>query len=104
MRECFDIVLDSQLGERRGTLTIDETGGAVRGAISLVGFENAVAGEEKAGVLYLRHELRTLVSRLKCRSVIRVKGDRLDGTVSTDGAEMKLHGVRTEAPESEQAG
>lgn len=47
MRECFDIVLDSQLGERRGTLTIDETGGAVRGAILLVGFENAVAGEER---------------------------------------------------------
>lgn len=94
MAESYDIVLDSQLGERRGTLTIDNENGRVRGKISLVGFDNAVTGERRGGVLYLRHELSTLMSTLKCRSVIRLAGDTLTGTVETGGAVMKLHGIR----------
>ena len=44
MQESYDIVLDSQLGERCGTLTIDCTDGKINGVISLVGFDNAVSG------------------------------------------------------------
>ena len=94
MSESYDIVLDSQLGERRGTLTIDSESGCVRGRISLVGFDNAVTGERRGGVLYLRHELSTLMSTLKCRSVIRLAGEILTGTVDTGGAVMKLRGTR----------
>ena len=94
MAESYNIVLDSQLGERRGMLTIESFDGHVRGRISLVGFDNAVTGELRGGVLYLRHELSTLVSTLKCRSVIRIVGEALTGTVDAGGAVMKLRGTR----------
>ena len=94
MAESYDIVLDSQLGERRGTLTIESCDGCVRGRISLVGFDNAVTGESLGGVLYLRHELSTLMSTLNCRSVIRIVGEALTGTIDTGGAVMKLRGTR----------
>lgn len=99
MAESYDIVLDSQLGERRGTLTIDSEDGCVSGRISLVGFDNAVTGERRGGVLYLRHELSTLMRTLKCRSVIRLAGEVLTGTIDTDGAVMKLHGTRRDLGE-----
>lgn len=94
MAESYDIVLDSQLGERHGTLTIESEDGHVCGRISLVGFDNAVTGENRGGVLYLRHELSTLMSTLKCRSVIRIVDGALTGTVETGGAVMKLRGTR----------
>ena len=99
MAESYDIVLDSQLGERHGTLTIDSENGCVRGNISLVGFDNAVTGERRGGVLYLRHELSTLMSTLKCRSVIRIVGEALTGTIDTGGAVMKLCGTRRDKGE-----
>lgn len=99
MAESYDIVLDSQLGERRGTLTIDSDGGRVSGRISLVGFDNAVTCESRGGVLYLRHEPQTLMSRLKCRSVIRLAGEALTGTVDAGGAVMKLRGTRRDLGE-----
>ena len=102
MAESYDIVLDSQLGERRGTLTIDSENGCVCGRISLVGFDNAVTGESRGGVLYLRHELSTLMSTLKCRSVIRIVGEALTGTIDTGGAVMKLRGTRTTKTGAEQ--
>ena len=94
MSESYDIILDSQLGERRGTLTIDSEDGHVRGRISLVGFDNAVTGERRGSVLYLRHELSTLMRTLKCRSVIRLAGEALTGTIDAGGAVMKLRGTR----------
>ncbi len=102
MAESYDIVLDSQLGERRGTLTIESLDGCVRGRISLVGFDNAVTGESRGGVLYLRHELSTLISTLKCRSVIRLAGEILTGTVEAGGAVMKLRGTKRTKTGAEQ--
>lgn len=102
MAESYDIVLDSQLGERHGTLTIDSEDGHVRGRISLVGFDNAVTGENRGGVLYLRHELSTLMSTLKCRSVIRLAGETLTGTVDAGSAIMKLRGTKKSKTGAEQ--
>lgn len=93
MVESYDIVLDSPLGERRGTLTIDGDGG-IHGRISLVGFDNAVSGESRGGELCLYHELSTQMRTLKCRSVIRRTGDILAGTVEADGTVMKLRGIK----------
>ena len=38
MSETYNITLDSQLGERGGTLTLDGSGRSVSGIISLLGF------------------------------------------------------------------
>ena len=80
-------------------MTIESHDGHVRGRINLVGFDNAVTGESRGGVLYLRHELSTLMSTLKCRSVIRLAGETLTGIVDAGGAVMKLRGTRKDQGE-----
>lgn len=100
MSETYNITLDSQLGERLGTLTLDGSGRSVSGIISLLGFDNAVSGIYEAGVLYLKHELHTLVASHKCSSVIRLNDGTLSGTVRTGRAAMQLRGTRI-SPDTE---
>lgn len=97
MSETYNITLDSQLGERLGTLTLD---GSVSGIISLLGFDNAVSGIYEAGVLYLKHELHTLVASHKCSSVIRLNDGTLNGIIRTGRASMQLRGTRV-SPDTE---
>lgn len=68
MKERYSIVLDGQLGERRGTLTLERLGEQVEGVISLLGFDNGFTGECSGGVMRLRHSLRTPVSDHICTS------------------------------------
>lgn len=42
MAERYDVVLDGQLGERRGTLTWTETDGRLTGTFTLFGIDNPV--------------------------------------------------------------
>ena len=45
MAEQYDILLESPLGERSGTLCWTERNGAVEGTLTLLGFENSVTGQ-----------------------------------------------------------
>ena len=94
MKESYNIVLEGQLGERRGQLGWDEAGGEVRGRLSLLGFDNALTGERHGGILHLTHELRTRVGRLSCRSTIVLQGKRLYGAVVTGSVSLPLRGER----------
>lgn len=94
MKESYDIVLEGQLGERRGRLEWDESDGAVHGRLSLLGFDNVLTGERNGGILHLTHELRTHVGRLACRSTIALQGERLYGAVVTGSASLPLRGER----------
>lgn len=96
MKETYNIVLDGQLGERQGRLEWDESGGAVHGRLSLLGFDNVLTGERNGGILHLTHELRTAVGRLCCRTTIRLRGRRLYGTIQTSRASLPLRGEKTE--------
>lgn len=66
MAERYDVVLDGQLGERRGTLTWTETDGRLTGTFTLFGIDNPVIGRRSGAVLELTHTLRTAVSLLRC--------------------------------------
>lgn len=66
MAERYDVVLDEQLGERRGTLTWTETDGRLTGTFTLFGIDNPVIGRRSGAVLELTHTLRTAVSLLRC--------------------------------------
>lgn len=96
MKETYNIVLDGQLGERRGRLEWDESGGAVRGCLSLLGFDNVLTGERNGGILHLTHELRTAVGQLCCRTTIRLRGRHLYGTIQTGRVSLPLRGEKTE--------
>lgn len=92
MKERYSIVLDGQLGERRGTLTLERLGEQVEGVISLLGFDNGFTGECSGGIMRLRHSLRTPVSDHICTSTVELTGDGLCGLVRTGSALMKLRG------------
>lgn len=66
MAERYDVVLDGQLGERRGTLTWTETDGLLTGTFTLFGIDNPVIGRRSGAVLELTHTLRIAVSLLRC--------------------------------------
>ena len=102
MKETYDIVLEGQLGERRGQLEWDESGGAVHGQLSLLGFDNDLTGERHGGILHLTHELRTQVGRLPCCSTIALQGERLYGAVVTGSASLPLRGERVYENAEEQ--
>ena len=93
-RHDYEIVVESPLGERRGTLTVEETGSAVSGSLSLLGFENRVAGKREGHMLYLHHKLRTLFNQLTCLSELRLQGDSLFGTIRSEFGSMKVRGER----------
>ena len=94
-RYDYDIVVESPLGERRGTLTVEETGSAISGSLSLLGFENHVAGKREGHMLYLHHRLRTLFNQLTCLSELRLQGDSLFGTIRSEFGSMKVRGEKT---------
>ena len=99
MKQCYEIVLDSQLGQRRGTLTIEKCGGQVDGILSLLGFDNPVTGRQEGEKLCLQHELQTLLSRFLCRSELEIHGNKLGGTVFLDRVHMKIYGRKSSETE-----
>lgn len=86
--------MDSQLGLRRGTLTIEENDDAISGTLSLLGFENQVEGKREGQTLYLRHKLRTLVSLLSCQSELELQENSFTGTIRSEFGGMKIRGQR----------
>lgn len=93
METRYQIMLDSPLGQRSGTLTLREEGGQVCGTLSLLGTDNPVEGTRDGSQLRLRHLLRTRVSRLECTTTLCSSEDgTLRGTVQVGSASMGLWG------------
>ena len=96
MTEHYDILLESPLGERSGTLRFTERNGAVEGTLTLLGFENSVTGQREGRILTLTHPLRTVLSTLRCETRAELRGDSLSGTVSSRWSQFHLLGTKTE--------
>ena len=92
MTQQYDIVLNGQLGERYGTLIWEEQESAVKGMMSLLGFENPVSGKRTGNRLELIHDLRTVVSTIACHSVLDLQDEKLCGMVSCAYGSMKIFG------------
>lgn len=92
MAQRYDVVLDSPLGQRFGTLVWTEHSGIVQGTLSLLGFENPVNGQRTEKTLELTHRLRTAVSTLTCRTLAQLHGDELSGVVTSERCRMELRG------------
>ena len=90
----YHIVVDSQLGPRQGTLTMEEHDNVISGILSLLGFENRVEGRREGRTLYLRHKLRTLVSQLSCQSELELQQDTLAGTIHSEFGSMEIRGEK----------
>ncbi len=96
MKQIYDVVLDAQLGQRFGTLVLDNTDGAISGSFFLLGFENPVKGRCVGQELELRHKLRTALSTLDCETHVKLHDDALFGVVRSQNSRMELRGKKQE--------
>lgn len=99
----YDIIVDSQLGPRHGTLAMEENDDSISGILSLLGFENSIAGKREGQILYLHHKLRTLVSQLSCRSELELHENSLIGTIYSEFGSMKIRGKKMTETENTTA-
>ena len=90
----YEIVVESQLGPRHGTLSMEETDDVISGILSLLGFENSVTGKREGKKLCLHHKLRTLVSLLTCRTDLEMQENSLMGTINSEFGSIKIHGQK----------
>lgn len=103
MVQKYDIVLESQLGQRYGMLTWTETGIHVTGTLSLLGFDNPIIGQRDGQKLELTHKLRTVTSTLTCHTSMRLQGNELFGIISSERCRMDFHGKKSMEKEQKQA-
>ena len=93
--EQYKIVPESQLGPREGMLQLEEQNGALKGTITLLGYENPVSGEWTGEhSLWLSHHLHTQISDLPCVSVFEMGGNTISGTLQNGRNVMKWHGEK----------
>lgn len=99
MRERrYDLVLESPMGERSGTLRLRLQDGVVTGVLTLLGYENEVAGTVGgAGELRLVHPLRSSRSTFSCESVLRERDGGLFGRVRTEWGSWSCRGTLSSA-------
>lgn len=102
MTQKYDVILEAQMGQRFGTLVLDETDGNIKGVFSLLGFDNPVSGRCTGGRLVLRHKLRTILSTLNCETQAELRGDTLSGVVISQYNRMKLHGKKRKDDEQNE--
>lgn len=100
MAERYDVMLDGQLGERRGTLTWTETDGRLTGTFTLFGIDNPVIGRRSGAVLELTHTLRTVVSLLRCCTHAELRGRELCGTITSGRSRIRFRGKKTDGKDS----
>lgn len=95
--EEYRIVLESQLGPRKGTLRVEsgKDAGTVTGTITLLGYDNPVTGEWiSMHSLRVSHQLHTMVSDLPCVSVFEMEGNKITGSLQTNSSKMWWHGEK----------
>ena len=96
MTARYHIIVDSPLGERPGELTLYESPEGVSGTMTLLGWDNPVAGAREGDSLRLEHRLHTLVSDLRCVTTLRPAPGGLAGTVQAGRVRMDLRGTKFE--------
>lgn len=97
-QENFSIVLESQLGQREGLLRIAYIADDISGMLNLLGQENPLTGTQQGTErLLLYHHLKTAISDLECRTVLRREENRIIGKIFTKYGSMELRGTRLSA-------
>ena len=95
----YEIILESQLGQRYGPLVWQENAaGQITGIFSLMGIDNPISGQKDGQRLSFSHDLRTAVRVLNCHTVLTLCGDSLYGTVSSERSVMKISGKKSTEP------
>ena len=85
MTRKYHMVLQSQMGPKEGTLTLNEDHGTVTGTLQILSHELPVSGGREAdGRLHLVHEIMTAVSTYPCQTILQDTGAGLSGELQMD--------------------
>lgn len=92
----YRIVLESHLGPRFGTLSLDaDENGQLTGTLTLLGCENTISGIRLSdSEFHIIHKLHTLTRDIDCASDIFINGGRLTGRILLDNEVMEFYGEK----------
>lgn len=94
MTEQYQVTIESQLGPRKGLLTLIYRDGYVAGSLDLVGHVNAIRGvQSEDGVLHLFHPIQTAVSTFLCETLLELEEGRLRGATRAAPCHMRWEGA-----------
>ena len=100
--EEYEIVLESPMGPRNGSLRFEEKNGEVTGTLILLGYENPVTGKcFGEHMLKLFHRLSTQISDLTCVSTLETDKNRIFGELNSGRSTMKRHGTKISQTKAE---
>ena len=94
MTERYRVTIQSQMGPRKGILTLSYQGNYITGSLDLVGHVNAVQGIQEAdGTIHLFHRIKTAVSTIPCETVLGLRAGALRGTSTSRAVHMRWEGA-----------
>lgn len=101
-KRIYEIVLDSPIGLKKGSLTLSGEGGACAADIYLMRHWNRFAARRTGpGGYSLRGALWTQVGEVACEMELRVEGEGLSAVADTAKGRMKLTGRLAEKAKTE---
>ncbi len=102
MTKLYQVTLYSQMGPRRGTLTLECDGSRISGSLDLLGHRNTVQGTQSPdGTLRLFHPIQTALRTLACETVLECAEGQLTGESLAPSCRMRWQGrqIQSEAPD-----
>ncbi len=92
--EQYQVTIQSQMGPRKGVLTLRYRGDRVTGSLEMVGYVNTVQGvRTEDGTIHLVHPIRTVISTIPCETDLELHGGCLRGTTTSRTARMRWEGA-----------
>lgn len=96
--DLYEITIDSPLGPKAGTLTVEYTENQVSGVLSALGHDNPFSGERTGETsIRIRGELCTAFNTLPCEAVLDFGREQVAGTARAGGVTLPIHGVKRPA-------
>ena len=97
IKEYFNIVLHSPMGDRKGFLTLFIDNEKLSGVFRLLGFDNKIeSGYIKDGGYSFISKLKTAVGELNCKVAAHLEKQTLLGTANTEKEIIKITGILTQ--------
>ena len=103
MKWSYDIVLQTHLGERHGSMTLDVAGSIITGVCKLLGYETKCEGTiSEHGNCVLRGEIRTFMSAIPFTGKGTADEEHISLTLHTGKDQLNLFGNSNKFNEGEK--
>ena len=94
MAKRYQVVLHSQMGSRKGLLTLEQQGVYVSGSLELMGYHNTVQGvQAEDKTIHIFHTIQTVVSAMPCETVLTLREGDLTGITKAKACRIRWEGI-----------